>query len=233
MQKTISVIPAAGSATRMSGIPKFLIPNSEGTPLIRWHVSQSNLASEHTIVVTRPEWAAITFEVLSGLKFELQCAVTNTMTETVIIALQSRNPAVALIHMPDTFLGEDNKLAQAVSTTLEEKQTSLICWKTRADQKGKLGQVMFQENLDGSLEIFKIVDKDPVTTSDHHWGAIAFFQPDVQNWDPKDSHVGITAQKMLEKNPSLRFRAIFSNEAYYDCGTSNELSTYLQSIIKS
>jgi len=213
----------------MSGIPKFLIPNSKGIPLIRWHVSQSNLASEHTVVVTRPEWAALTHEVLSGLRFELQCAVTKTMTETVIIALQSRSPAVALIHMPDTYLGEGNKLAEAVKTSLENKQTTLVCWKTRADQLGKLGQVVFQESTDGILEITKIIDKNPNITSDYHWGAIAFFEPAVHNWNPNDSHVGITAQKMLERNLNLRFQAILSDEVYYDCGTPSEFSWYLQS----
>lgn len=232
MSKVLSVIPAAGSATRMMGIPKFLVPNASGMSLLRWHVSKSNFFADHTIVVTRPEWSYLAFEALLGLNFELQVVRTKTMTETVALALGSRNPKVALVQMPDTYLGNDSTLELTVNLSLEKASSAVSLWRTRPEQQGKLGQVEVKADNSGQYYVTKIVDKDPEFSSQFHWGAIAFFEPDCDEWNLSDAHVGITLQKMISSRDTFRVPAVISEELYYDCGTPKEYSSFLSRVIE-
>jgi len=95
-----------------------------------------------------------------------------------------------------------------------------------------LGQVEVKADSSGQNYVTKIVDKDPEFSSQFHWGAIAFFEPNCDEWNLSDAHVGITLQKLISSRDNFRVPAVISEELYYDCGTPKEYSSFLSRVIE-
>jgi len=138
------ILPAAGLATRMRGLPKFLLPcDDQYTTLIEKHVTKLLSTCETVWIPTRPE-QTILLETL-GLSSDRVVVVpmtTGTMTQTVLrLANISGAPRFVLV-MPDTyFFGEQPYEYLATS----KNELNLACWDIRPEQRGKLGQVLIEK----------------------------------------------------------------------------------------
>ena len=220
------VIPAAGLASRIGGVPKFLLPTPEDVSLIKYHVDLAQQYANQVVVVTRPEWAHVMHKELQDSESHIIVKETKTMTETVVTALRLVSSDVCVVQMADTYLGS-GKILKDISEVSAEKQTDcLAIWRTRESQMGKLGQVQLKAVAKDLNSVIKMVDKDPTFHTGLHWGAIALHKPNYAKWDLTLSHIGLVLERKLnvEKEEIL---ALITDEQYFDLGTKSELSEFL------
>jgi choline kinase len=214
------ILPAAGLATRMRGLPKFLLPcDDQYTTLIEKHVTNLLRTCETVWIPTRPE-QTILLETL-GLSSDRVVVVpmtTGTMTQTVLrLAKISGTPRFVLV-MPDTyFFGEQPYEYLATS----KNELNLACWDIRPEQRGKLGQVLIEGGNKGTILDSK--DKDLDCVFPHSWGAMAFDRSILDFAEASMPHTGYLIKPALLAGKSVE-GSVMSGK-YFDCGTPRE---YLQ-----
>ena len=83
---TDAILPAAGSASRMRGLPKFLLPcDAEYTTLIERHISELLKVCETVWIPTRPEQTILLETLgLSSDRVVIVPMTTSSMTQTVL-----------------------------------------------------------------------------------------------------------------------------------------------------
>lgn len=214
------ILPAAGLATRMRGLPKFLLPcDDEYTTLIEKHVSNLLDVCDTVWIPTRPE-QTILLETL-GISSDRVVVVpmtTGTMTHTVLRLSNISGASRFLMVMPDTyFFGEQpyQYLAEG------ESELNLACWEIRPEQRGKLGQVKIEGGPRGIVSDSK--DKDPECLFPHSWGAMSFDRSILGLAEETMPHTGYLIQPALLAARAVEGKVMAGR--YFDCGTPRE---YLQ-----
>ncbi|MDR9397128.1 hypothetical protein, partial [Pontimonas sp.] len=80
----IGLLPSSGTASRMNGIPKFLLPVSEDLQcLLDYHVRLMQPTVEKIIIPTRSEWVDVVRSFDFGSHVEVIELNTQTMAETL------------------------------------------------------------------------------------------------------------------------------------------------------
>jgi hypothetical protein len=218
-----AIIPAAGLATRMRGIPKFLLPcDNSYTTLIELHIQQLLESCETIWIPTRPELVLLLDSLgLARDRVVVLPMQTENMTQTVNRVLTiAKSPHFQLI-MPDTyFLGE--KPYSLLKS--EPSIVDLACWNIRLDQKGKLGQVQ----LDDNGVVLDIKDKVPTCEYPFSWGALTFARELMNYSNPSDPHIGYSVETALKSGEIVTARTMHGK--YFDCGTPSEYLEMLQEV---
>ncbi len=211
------ILPAAGSASRMRGLPKFLLPcTNDYLTLIERHISFLIDSVENIWIPTNPKYV----ELLSSMieendKIKIFSIKSDTMSETVKTTMDKINGTNYTLVMPDTYFSNDKSYEKIISAD-RSSLANLICWKTRPSQKGKLGEVSFSN--DGKLQ--DIIDKPGNQVYEHSWGAITFTN-DLYNFIKLDDpHIGYSIEEAFKDNKYIS--CIETDGDYYDCGTANE-----------
>lgn len=223
MDKLLHIIPAAGKASRIGGIPKFLLPIASDNFLIKFH---SNLLNDihldiKKVIVVSTEY----FETVKRLDLDAEIikADTKTMNETTKVAID-KFPDFSnyLITMPDTYYEDKNIIYNLIHTSMENKSPiSLALWMIEDYQKGKLGQVKISQE-----QVVDVIDKDLNCEYELAWGAISWKKEVNSLIDEKDSHIGYILNPALKQNIKIDF--VKANNTYFDCGTFNEYSKLLK-----
>jgi choline kinase len=220
-----AIIPAAGLATRMRGIPKFLLPCDEiYTSLIERHVKELIQVCETIWIPTRPDLVML-FETLgiSEDRIVVLPVVTDNMSQTVNRVMQISSAKYFCLTMPDTFFyGE---LPYGKLNPIPEF-AELALWKIREDQKGKLGQVSITPEG-------KVVDiQDKVASCDYplFWGALTFSSKIQEYINVNEPHIGYAVKSGLDSKEKVDSR-VFDGE-YFDCGTPSEYLKMLEKVIR-
>ncbi len=207
------LIPASGFATRMNGIPKFLLPvGRKGESLLETHVKAAEPYYENILVSSRPEFQSLLNPLNLSPKVKVFPMDTNSMSETIIKLIdQSESPEFAVI-MPDTYF-YDSKPYAALSKL--KADVNVAVWQIRDSQRGKLGQVNIQDG-----KIVQVIDKDPQCNFPWFWGGLSFNRKFAAIIDQSTPHIGYAI------NPALGFgldlSPIIQTGEYYDCGTPTE-----------
>ena len=213
------ILPAAGSASRMNGIPKFLLPIAiDGTSLIERHLKNIPPEIENIWIPT----TSVFEPLIRGLNQKgIQVVVfsTKSMTETIIEVTQRSSASKFAIIMPDTYFMGENPLEYLIESS---DDLNIACWKIKAEQRGKLGQI---EIKDG--QILQIIDKDPDCEFEYSWGALSFNRKFIDLLEPEMPHVGFAIPKALSHD--LTHSTKIMDGEYFDCGTPTE---YLDLIYK-
>lgn len=215
------IVPAAGLATRMRGIPKFLLPCDRSyTTLLENHLRELLQVCETIWIPTRPELVLLLDSLgIAKDRVVVLPMVTSNMTETVQRVLSITSASHFQLIMPDTFfLGETpyKKLHR------EPTMADLACWKIRDEQKGKLGQVLVGD--DGFVLDMK--DKDPNCNYSISWGSLTFsrnLEPYLKDSDP---HIGYAVAHALNDGHGITAQTISGQ--YFDCGTPDEYLSMLE-----
>jgi hypothetical protein len=219
-----AIIPAAGLASRMRGIPKFLLPcDLDYLTLIERHIENLIEFSETIWIPTRPE--------LVGLLDSLGLAKDNVvilpvrsenMTQTVNRVMKISSAEEFQLVMPDTyFYGETPYRIELDSESL----VNLACWRIRPEQLGKLGQV----DIDSNSRVIDIRDKDPNCKYDYSWGSLVF-QKDLSRYmDMSEPHIGYAVKNALVSGEKIRANKIEGQ--YFDCGTPSEYISLLSEVL--
>lgn len=218
--KVDAILPAAGNATRMRGLPKFLLPiDLDYLTLIEYHAKNLKELCLRIWIPVNPDFE----NLLSKLdKLPNNCIVvpmrTISMTETVLNVVQMSDSKDFSMIMPDTFfLGEQPYRKLSVDSCAK-----LICWKIREEQKGKLGQVLINQ----ANRVTDIRDKDVNCDYALSWGAMSFSRELINYMEITDPHIGMAVSKSV-KNGEL-VKSLTINGDYFDCGTPREYFQLLE-----
>lgn len=217
-----TILPASGLATRMRGLPKFLLPCSvEYQTLLERHIHEALQFSEVVWIPTRPDLAPLLESLgLSSDRVVILSMATETMTETVARVASLSSADRFIVAMPDTyFLGESPWALLASSSA----PIHLSCWEIRPEQAGKLGQVLISDG-----RVVDSRDKDPNCTYMHSWGALAFDREMLDYADLSFPHVGYLLKPALDDGRTIT--ANVADGKYFDCGTPSEYLQMLQTL---
>ena len=219
------IIPAAGSATRMRGFPKFLLPcDVDNTTLIERHIENLSEFFDEILIGVNPDFYKLISSVVQETdQIRILELSTKTMMETVSkLAGRSRNENFVLI-MPDTYFSDYSEIKQFFANA-QASRTSLACWKLQDFQLGKLGQVLINQDS----FITDIQDKNPNCKYEEFWGMATFTRNNLLNAVESDSHIGMMFERLLQGN--IPVNALTISGRYYDCGTPQEYITMLSQI---
>jgi hypothetical protein len=221
------ILPAAGSATRMRGMPKFLLPCSISyETLLEKHIDNLLKYCEVVWVPTRPELVGLIHSLgYTSDRVVVVALSSKSMTETVLKIAKISNSESFMLCMPDTFFYGD--LPYMALSTLDS-DVNLACWKIREEQMGKLGQVKFHASIDNKGKIVDSRDKDPKCTFEYSWGAMAFNRKFLGLGNPEMPHVGYIINPAIQSG--LDVQGFKVSGEYFDCGTPTE---YLQLVGKT
>jgi len=218
------ILPAAGKASRMRGLPKFLLPcTNEYLTLIERHINFLIDSVENIWIPTSPRYVNLLSSLIEeNKKINIVPVSSNTMSETVKVTMTNINKNKYTLIMPDTYFSDDKTYEKIISADTNHF-ANLICWKTRPSQEGKLGEVSFSNN--GKLEA--IIDKPEKRVYQHSWGAVTFTS-DLYNFiDPQEPHIGYAIKSAAQQN---NINCIEVKGDYYDCGTPDEYIELIKKI---
>lgn len=214
----VGLLPAAGTATRMSGLPKFLLPISDNHQcLLTYHVELMAPHVDRIIIPTRSEWVGLLESFEFGPQVEVLPLRTDTMAETVKKTLVGVEYDWCVLGMPDTYFVGGNPYLDLAEHPRGE--VSLAIFATRPEQSGKVGSVRLE--VDGSVSDH--ADKDPDRDFGAHWGVMEFTPAVEQFLHPAATTGGYLISEAL--NRSMPVRGHLAGYPYFDCGTFSE---YLQ-----
>lgn len=222
------LIPASGLATRMRGLPKFLLPiDSKYTTLLESHLNHAYKEIddlENIFIATRPDLVAfiknldLDYPNLSVIDME-----TNTMNETVLELIKFSKSQYFQVVMPDTYFLHDRPYGKLFS---KPTFCDLGIWKIRPEQRGKLGEV----EVDSEDFVLKIVDKNPDSLLDYSWGALTFSRELIKYINKDEPHIGYALTHALKNEEKITTKII--NGKYFDCGTPEEYFELLREVLK-
>lgn len=215
----IGIIPAAGHATRINGLPKFLLPLPRDTFLLdvlRRRMVQAG-ASPLLIGVNTPN-VDLLDHYAAHYAYVHECN-TATMSETVIQLGQFTGKQPVLFGMPDSYWF-DAQVYQRLAACIDDGAlVSVALFETRPEQRHGLGMCAVQFDEDDNLLVTRIEDKPQHTRLHLAWGALAWRAGFWQFIRPNDPHVGFAVQRALDDG--RRVHGYLAYGDYYDCGTPN------------
>lgn len=220
----VGVLPAAGQATRLNGLPKFLLPIPEGN-LLDWHCKQMRAASAERVLVGT-SWvnsALVAQHAPNGT--EQYLVSTKTMTETVLAARRKAGEADVLFGMPDTYFESPN-IYSALAANPHEADVVVALWIIRPEQRGQLGQC----DIDNDMNITTVIDKDPTCEFVLTWGAL-YWKPTFWKFiKPDMPHVGYALQPAIDAGLNVKGTIFLTN--YHDCGTFESYARLCSTFVK-
>lgn len=219
----IGILPASGSASRLNGIPKFILPVSEGKSLLQWHVDLMSRACSSVFIPTRQRWKVLVDDLM--LNANIIEKEPSTMADAVLEITKEVTDTV-IIGMPDTYIhGVKSNFYSDLLTS--DGDIVLATW-DYAPQKmrGKIGQVL----ADDKGNVLSVVDKDPDCDYPEMWGALLFRNGSINKIDPKGGSVLNKVNDWIAEGVSVK-RVKMSGE-YIDAGTVEGLVNLYTSIGK-
>ena len=217
-----AILPAAGNATRLRKLPKFLLPiDKEAKTLLERHIEILEPIVDIIWFPIKPDLIPLIIDL--GFSEKLICVPmkTKTMTETILKTCELSGSKDFLMTMPDTYFTAETPSNNFFENLGIGTDLNLNLWSTRDNQRGKVGGV----ELNSDLKVVNSVDKDPNSRLKFHWGSMYFNLNFVNILDEKMPHPGYAINKALERQLKVSAR-IMSGE-YFDCGTFDEYKNLL------
>lgn len=208
----IGILPAAGMATRISGLPKWALPIPGGY-LLQKHIHDMQTVGIQTVHIGANDH---NHELIRQYAEGGQVYIAQryaTMTETVLSVpnYASRGHDV-LFSMPDSYwtaLRVHERLCMAMEAGAD---VAVAVFQARPGQHKRGGMCRIADG-----KVTEVIDKPDSSDFEWIWGALA--------WTPKlwgfmigsDPHVGYALPRALAAG--LDVRAVCCEGGYYDCGT--------------
>jgi hypothetical protein len=220
------LIPASGAATRMRGIPKFLLPcDDEYLTLLERHVTNMLNHCQMVWIPTRPDLTILIESLgVTSERVVVIPMVTKTMMETILKVTAISNSKEFMLCMPDTYF--EGQLPYKGLGALDG-DLKLACWKIRPEQKGKLGQILFGTENEKN-KVVDSRDKDVACTFDFSWGAMSFNRELLELGNAEMPHTGYLIKPAIQKG--LDVSGFILDGEYFDCGTPKEYLQMLKNV---
>lgn len=208
----IAIIPAAGSATRMMGLPKMFLP-IPGNTLIGALVDRAERETRRIVIGANGPALELVNRFYS-VRARTFLANTLTMSETVLLSRDyADSHESVLFAMPDTWLDDADALRKLRQTLENGADVAVGLCRAREGQSREGGMVF----LDDDGRITDVIDKPERADTPWIWGALAWrpvFWDCLRTYDP---HVGFALPRALGER--LDVRPVLLDGGYYDCGT--------------
>ena len=168
----ICIIPAAGKAERMNGIPKMLLPVHDTTLLQKLICKMRRVESPRRLRIgTRTLYGEMLFERINEGGVIVYNAETATMSETVLLARDctpgwEKEPV--MLGLPDAYFEDEDVFPKLAAELRDGADVAVACFRTRPEQRHKLGMVDI-----GGCEVLRVEEKPAQTTLEWAWGALA------------------------------------------------------------
>jgi len=219
------IIPAAGKASRLNGIPKFLLPINNQTYLLKHHLEliQNSFEDENLeiLIGTSSQNLKILKDLYSNQKiFDL---TTNSMVETVMKTKEHssfHNPIYGCI-MPDTYF-TDRLVHTKMFKMIHDVDAVVSVWKIKDYQIGKFGQC----DINSKNRLKNVIDKDPKCKLPFFWGSLMWKNTFDQCMKANDAHFGETINRAVANG--LNIEVVYAEGDYFDCGTFDEYKELLK-----
>lgn len=227
----IGLLPCAGIASRLSNIPKFILPtrHSNSSLITKWCKIMIDNQCDYIIigssVTNKPFIEYIINTQLLDHKDKIKIKLINnsiTMNDTILQMLENENYDIALMGMPDTQIdGISQILIEKLKTN--DNIAGAYLWKLRKDQFGKMGQCSIEEDY-----INDIIDKNKDCKYEHGWGSIIFKKEFVKYIKKEDLHLGFSLKFSIDNREKVYYEIM--GGLYWDCGTIDEYANCLNYI---
>ena len=160
---SIGLLPASGKASRLNGVPKFLLPINKGT-LLTWHIEQMLEVCDEVRVSTRKAWLPLLQELT--LPSEVQVYEIEASTFSNALHQMSGNEKM-FIGMPDTYI---QKSKENFYKKLLDSNGDIVFAGFNCPQHliGSVGQF----TLDNNHNILDIKDKVLDCNYPYMWGGL-------------------------------------------------------------
>jgi len=221
----IGILPAAGNARRIHGLPKFLLPIPNGFLLMR-HLNMMHKAD--LSIGARIGVTSVYYDVLAHIGYGVNIYRPyhhDTMTQTVLSALQfmPANEDV-LFGLPDTYIEDDQCYAKLAAALADCDVAVGVFLLGNHNHMSKLGMVAFTKDM----KVVDVIEKPQTSYLEYAWGALAWQPQFWQYLQPDMPHVGYALMPAIEAG--LDVRAVVMQGGYWDCGTFSEYAELIKAI---
>tara|TARA_Y100000389_G_scaffold120279_1_gene117504 strand:- start:3197 stop:3895 length:699 start_codon:yes stop_codon:yes gene_type:complete len=220
--KVTHLIPASGRATRLGGIPKFLLPVPKEDNLLSHHlsISQNNIDISEVRISTNTSFSKILYNMNLEESFDKLSKVdtynTNTMNET-LLNMRNFNSEMHLVTMPDTYITDQKLIKEMIKLfkNNDELDGVIGLWNILEKQREKTGQCLVEKNL-----VTDVVDKNKNIKYDYLWGVVLFNNKLWEFIKKEEQHIGYSLGPAIKND--LKFGCVVAGGRYFDCGTLDE-----------
>lgn len=215
----LAILPAAGMATRMAGLPKPLLPiadpDGQVSTLLDRHLAYLADLVDAVLIPVKEHEVPIYSEYLKANRIETAQVfpvTSNSLSSTLVQSLGSVTFDKAILTLPDTYLTSfDARSLLGFSGGM----TALGVWKTRPDQVGRVGQV----EIDSTGKVLDHRDKLANCSFRWMWGAIAFDKSFMELVLESEDSLATALDSCVAAGT---LTAVRSGGQYFDCGTLDE-----------
>jgi hypothetical protein len=207
--RKIGLLAASGSASRLNGIPKFLLPIPDGTLLSR-HIDQMLEVCDEVRISTRKIWIPLLNNINLSSKVKIYQIEPSTFSNA--LHEMSSNGRL-LIGMPDTYISSKNHYASMMKSDGDVVLGGFNCPEYLL---GKVGQFL----TDQHGNVFDLKDKQQDCIYPNMWGAILFNTVQIDGTLDNPSHQVINC---ITEGKSVK--AVNCEGSYVDAGTFEGLKT--------
>jgi len=214
----IGLLPCAGKAERLYGLPKFLLPCPDGYLLKRHYDAMIKAGCKPVGISTNESH----YELLKSYGYyPTRLERYSTMSETLLETYYERivdlmyDQEDVLFGMPDSYFDDPYLYDFMNQELLEYPDIQVVAGLFVVSEKQ--AHLLGMCELAADRRIVRIVDKPVETTLRYAWGCLAWRPSFWQYIQPEDAHVGFALQRAIED--SVLVKGLFSPAKYYDCGT--------------
>lgn len=219
---THGILPAAGLATRLRRLPKFLLPSDDDArTLIERHIDALEEVCDVIWLPVRPDLIQLVHDLNLGQRIIPIALSTKSMTETVLRITSISAADKFILGMPDTAFVGDYPY-KYLWDAIQHSNLSLALWNTNENQRGKVGSIQFAGG-----RVLASIDKDIDSEYPLHWGAMSFDRNFIHLLNEAMPHTGYGIRSAIDAK--LEISASVINGEYFDCGTFLEYRRFLLS----
>lgn len=213
---TIGLLPAAGEALRIHGLPKWMLPTSDGY-LLECHVTAMSAVCSDVLIGSNPDNYGLLCQYAPLKAHVYRPRQYATMTQTVLGARDSEyQDETFVLGMPDTVFDYEDvyrKLAHTVSASPYSPQVAVAAFYARSGQHTQGGMLRVED----TGRVTEVIDKPDETDLAWIWGALAWQPAFWEYMHPDDPHVGYALPRAIAAG--LDVRAVVCDGDFWDCGT--------------
>lgn len=215
----VGIIPAAGRALRMSGIPKFGLPVPNGTLLSNLCIEMMQAGAERIYVGVNAANAQIARQSApAGVQYYFVQPRNETMSDTVIDARRLTGfEDTVLFGMPDMYSNTPETFQRLLIALREDQNADAVMavWEIEPARRKDFGIC----TLDGN-RVKRISDKAAYSTMPWGWGAMAWRSEVWNHFRRADPHIGFGVQSAIEMG--CKVLAVQMPGYIWNCNTPEE-----------
>lgn len=220
----VHVLPAAGSASRIGGIPKFLLPIGHNSKsLLSIHIELALEADLEVVVVTAPNLYEFVNQIILNLGYKKVTVLpyqSKSMSDSLVHAsLKIDSNEIISVSMPDTYM-PDFKAIDLIH--LRGCAPSLSVVTASDEQYSRLGQVAVNQRS----QVTKIQDKSSTRISEYVWTGFAINSRLLNSFPRHEATPGIELARIAAEGKDLKAFKVLGQ--YFDCGTIQEYRNALE-----